>query len=116
MRVLGRQRNGGIGRERATGRLSGPVLRGRPPVRVGVQGRLRLGVAERALDGGDVAAGGDETRGVEVPEVMQSQASDAGALAGLAPLVADGVLVRRRPGRGFEQQAALLLDGGKAGL
>src|SRR5450759_63932 len=40
--------------------LAGAVLRGRPQVGIGVERRGGLRVAERALDGDDVAAGSDE--------------------------------------------------------
>jgi hypothetical protein len=40
--------------------------------------------------------------GVEVPEVVQREVGDLSAPAGLAPLVPDGVLVRRQSGGGLE--------------
>ncbi len=53
------------------GGSSCPVLCGGPEVAVGVQRRGRRGVPESPLDGDDVAAGGDQAGGVEVPEVVQ---------------------------------------------
>jgi hypothetical protein len=50
------------------------VLRDRPKMGVGVEGRGRLGLAERALDGHDVATGRDEAGGVEVPQVVELDA------------------------------------------
>jgi hypothetical protein len=35
-------------------------------------------VTERALDGDDVAAGGDQSRGVEVAKVVQADLTEAG--------------------------------------
>jgi hypothetical protein len=46
--------------------LAGAVLRGRPQVGIGVERRGGLRVAERALDGDDVAAGCDEAGCVKV--------------------------------------------------
>ena len=63
---------------RAAGGLPRPVLGGRPQVRVGVERRGRLRVPERALDGHDVAPGGDQAGGVEVPQVVQRDAGQAG--------------------------------------
>jgi hypothetical protein len=51
-------------------------------------------VPEGPLHGDDVAAGGDEPGGVEVPEVVQSTRRDAGGRDGDAPAIADSVLVR----------------------
>jgi hypothetical protein len=64
-------------------------------------------VPEGALHGDDVAAGGDQTRGVDVPEIVQSQSGDPGSRGGSAPAVADGVLVRRLGGFSSEDPAAL---------
>lgn len=52
-------------------------------------------MTERALDGHDVAPGGDEAGGVEVPQVVELDAGQFGVVQCLAPPVADGVLVRR---------------------
>src|SRR6478752_6445619 len=72
-----------------------PVLGGRPVMGVRVEGRRRLRVTERALDGHDVAPGGDEAGGVEVPQVVELDAGQFGVAQCLAPPVADGVVVRR---------------------
>ena len=65
---------------------------------VGVQRRGGAGVPEGPLDGDDVAAGGDEPGGVEVPEVVQLHAREAGRGERRPPAVADGVLVWRLAG------------------
>src|SRR3954466_12506973 len=61
---------------------------------VGGQRRVRRGVPQGPLHGDDVATGRDQTRGVEVPEVVQAKTGDADSRRGGAPAVADGVLVR----------------------
>ena len=60
-----------------TGGLACAVLGRRPEMAVGVQRGRRRRVAERALDGDDVAAGGDQAGGVEVPEVVEPDAAAA---------------------------------------
>jgi hypothetical protein len=50
-------------------------------------------MSEGSLDGDDVATGGDEPGGVEVPEVVQLDAAEAGCGERRPPTVADGVLV-----------------------
>jgi hypothetical protein len=68
-------------------------------------------MSQGALHGDDVAAGGDKAGCVEVPEAVEREVGDLGALAGLAPLVADGVLVRGQPCRGLEHPAGCVLPG-----
>jgi hypothetical protein len=72
----------------------------RPEMAVGGQRGVRRGVPEGPLDGDDVAAGG-----VEVPEVVQPEPLQLARSGRLAPLVADGVLVRWRPVRCAEEPA-----------
>ena len=79
---LGRHRIGGGGGEEPAGGRARAVLGGRPQVRVGVQRGGGLGVSQGALDGDDVAAGGDQPGGVEVPEVVERQVG--GGFAGVA--------------------------------
>jgi hypothetical protein len=69
-------------------------------------------VPEGPLDGDDVAAGGDEPGGVEVPEVVQLHAREAGRGERRPPAVADGVLVRRLAGVPGEEPGALRAVGG----
>lgn len=45
---------------------------------VGVQRRRRGRVPERPLHGDDIAAGGDQPGGVEVPEVVKPHVRQAG--------------------------------------
>ena len=49
-------------------------------VRVDVEGRRRISVAETARNGADIDAGGKEARCDVVPEVMKANPFDAGAL------------------------------------
>ena len=56
---------------------------------------VALGVPERPLDGHHVAAGRDQSGGVEVAQVVQPDPSSPAASQRRAPPVADGVLVRR---------------------
>jgi hypothetical protein len=67
---------------------------------------------ESPLDGDDVAAGGDQSGGVEVPEVVQLDAAQAGRGQRRPPAVADGVLVRRLAGFPGEEPGALRASGG----
>src|SRR4051812_36667578 len=76
---------------------------------VGGQRGVRRGVPEGPLDGHDVAARGDQPGCVEVPEVVQPEALQSAGPGRLAPLVADGVLVRRRPVRRPEEPAVRVL-------
>jgi hypothetical protein len=64
------------------------------------------------LDGDDVAAGGDQTRGVEVPEVVQPQPGGTGGGGGRPPAVADGVLMRRLASFSGEEPPAVPAEGG----
>ena len=88
---------GGLAERRGDDRLSSltcAVLSGRPQVGVDVERRSRLRVAEEPLDGHNVATGGDQAGGVEVSEVVELDAGEAGVAQCLAPPVANCVLVR----------------------
>ncbi len=60
-----------------------------------------------ALNGDDVTAGADQAGRVEVPEVVQPEAAQAGGSCGGPPAVADGVLVRRVCGSSAEDPSAV---------
>ncbi len=62
-------------------------------------------MTERALHCDPVAAGVDQPGRVEVPEVVQADTGQPGRDLGLAPPVADGVLVRRVTGLALEHPA-----------
>lgn len=51
---------------------------GGPEVGVGIEGGRRFRVAERALRGDHVAPGGDQAGGLEVPQVVEFDAGEAG--------------------------------------
>jgi hypothetical protein len=69
-------------------------------------------VPEGPLNGDDVAAGGDDPGGVEVPEVVQLDAAEARRGERRPPAVSDGVLVRRLAGLAGEEPGALRAVGG----
>src|SRR3954465_5431319 len=83
----------------------GAVVGVRPEMAVGSQRGVRRRVPEGSLDGDDVAAGGDQTGRVEVPQVVQPQSRQSGRSGRRAPLVADGVLVGWSAVRRAEQPA-----------
>ncbi len=74
-----------------SGRSPRAVLHCGPQVAVGVQCRGRGGVAQGSLDGDDIAARCNETRRVEVPEVVQPDVRQLGGCARGSPAPGDVV-------------------------
>lgn len=78
----------------------------RPEMAVRGQCGVRRGVPEGPLPGDDVAAGDDQTGGVEVPQLVAAATlSNPLPRAALRPLVANGVLVGRSAVQRAEQPA-----------
>ncbi len=67
---------------------------------------------EDPLDGDDAAAGGDQSRGVEEPEIVQLHPGETRWLQRGAPSVTDRVLVRSLPGSSSEDPIPLRAVGG----
>lgn len=76
--------------------FGGPTIGFRHEVRVDVQGRRRVSMAEPARNPAHIDAGRQESRCDVVPEVMKTNPFDAGALACASESSRNGVWVARR--------------------